>query len=119
MDSDGLVTTLHHLVGDSLRVVGTYSRYDRAFHYVRDDLTGDVDDVHLANVHEGMIFDDLGLEYFEQTFEAGDLDCVSYHLEDAVLFHHVSGDLAGVFVSIDRGTDPPLPDVVEACEEYA
>lgn len=106
--------TLRSMVGDALRAVATYDRESFDQVYARDGI--DPDQAAIQRIHENLILDGVGVEYLEDVFGAGKLQCTMHRFEDAMVFHFVGTEFEGLFVSVDPDTDVPLSRFVERCK---
>lgn len=114
--SDELVSELQDMVGDSLRAAATYDResYDQV--YAREGI--DADQAAIERIHENLVLEGIGVEYLENVFGAGDLECTMHRFERAMIFHFVGADYTGLFVSVDPEADVPISAFADRCEAF-
>lgn len=115
---DTLIDDLRDIVGDGLRVVATYEAEDYEIHYIRDDLRDDVGSVDVDRIHRELIMEGISREYFEELFDAGDLECMALSFKEALAIHFAGPDHTGLYVAIDPGAVDPLPALSSRCESF-
>lgn len=97
------VVTLKCELGDDLRKVIKYGDTEYKYWYVRDDLEQDYSVEELERHRQEIITFTLGKEKIEDVTNAGELNGLTYWLDDAVVFQVMSdlGQRGGCLVSIE------------------
>ena len=116
--SHALVEALHQHVDDGLRVVGEYTDHDYEVLYLHEDVAASVSEAQIEQVYDELLLQGLDTAYLEQLFEVGDHRCAMHYFEEAMVFHFLRGDHAGLFVSIDAETEIRLPSFLETCHRW-
>ncbi|SNZ02846.1 hypothetical protein SAMN06269185_0127 [Natronoarchaeum philippinense] len=107
---------LRSLAGDELRAVATFGKLDYELAFVRDDVSegynrGDLDDLYRTLVSDRIANDDI-----DQQLPGGEQQARIKVFEDVIVVIIPIGRYEGVFVSLDRGPDSPVLDIVDAAE---
>lgn len=124
-DVDQLLRTVQGLVGDDLRAVIQFDRGSFALAYCRDDLDQGVFRELFKASRDELILrqmqldddDSPGLLASRQAATAGDLPCLSYWTERAIIIQLPDGRYSGTVVSIEPETDVALGELCEAFDQ--
>lgn len=109
-----IVASLRAVAGDALRAVAAYDRDSIEVLYEREEIA-DKERV-IDDIHRELVLTELGRERLEQLFRVGRWHCTMHRFDEAVCIHYSRGDLRGVFVSVDTGSDVTLERLGDICE---
>ena len=110
-----LVDNLRAEIGDSLRAVSTYHEDEYELVYERADVS--TKPRAIDRIHQELIMEGMGVEYLEDVFGVGRLNCTMHSFEEAMCFHFVRDSMRGVFIAIDPDAMVPMERFVEICTE--
>lgn len=113
-----LVTDLQEATGDDLRSVVHYEETEYEMIYLREDVDAIYSSDELDDVIEDLRLQGWGQEPIEELFNAGELECSIFGFEEAMMFHFVTNDFKGVFVTYDRGADVNIEIVIDICNTH-
>lgn len=102
-------------VGDSLRAVATYQERLYEFHHLRGDIDDSYSAQEIERVFDNLVLSGLTTDYLEEIFHAGRIECTMYGFEAAAMFHFVTGEASGVFLTFDRDIEVNLDAFVSDC----
>lgn len=118
MGRESLVDALQDEAGDALRSVTYYDEESYEMLFLRDDVDAIYSAEELDEVFDDLRLEGWGRERLEDLFNAGDLECSIYGFEDAMMFHFVTNDFKGVFLTYDRAAAVDVEDFIDACKTH-
>lgn len=114
----GLLDVAHDHVGDSLRSLTSYTEREYELHYIREDIRDRYTEEEIGRVFDDLVLSGLSRDYLEEIFHAGRIECTIYGFEEAAMFHFVTNETSGVFLSFDRDTEVNLDSFIGDCKEH-
>lgn len=118
MGRESLVDALQDEAGLALRSVTYYDEESYEMLFLRDDVETIYSSEELDDVFNDLRLEGWGRERLKDLFNAGDLECSIYGFEDAMMFHFVTNDFTGVFLTYDRGATVDVEEFITVCKAH-